>query len=75
MLVPIGRGVYAGGANVKRITLNGDQYVVHYFDTRDVDVVQGADALVLRRFLNRLVEGEGDQRRDIPRMNQKRRPQ
>lgn len=73
MVIPIGRNLFVGSSNVKRIALNGEQYVIHYFDTRDVDVVQGADALVLRRFLNRLVEGEGDHRADHPRMNQKRR--
>jgi len=73
MLVPIGRNVFVGAANVKRITLNGEQYVIHYFDTRDVDVVQGADALSLRRFLNRIADGGSEERKDIPRMNQRRR--
>ena len=53
MIVPIARTVWVPATSIQRIVRSGDDYVVHYHHTRDVDVVRGADALELQRFLRK----------------------
>ena len=77
MIIPLGMTDFVSSQLVKPIRRVGKEFVVHYMDTRDVDVVRGSDAVILNRFLKRLTEGGGDpQQGPLPRrMNEKRRPQ
>jgi hypothetical protein len=78
MIIPLGSNLYVSSHIVKRIVRVGEEFVVHYMDTRDVDVVRGSDAVALNRFLKRLSEGGGEPQNAnaLPRrMNEKRRQQ